>query len=248
MNAGLPKLPAAVLLGLVMAAAAGILAQAGRPAHGPGCLGAWFAACLAGEVFWIRTASRGGILSMALALDLAAVFVLGPGSGLPVIAASTLAASVYPHRRIWYRALFNTAHSVVAAGAALLVWRLLSPTSVGLGAVREVWLPLLPAGAAFSLANSGLVALAVAMHDGGSPWRAWRENFGYPQELLSCGAEVLLAGFVIMAYQTTGVVALAAVLPVLAVISLASRREADARAAETPAGTAEERPRLRLAV
>jgi hypothetical protein len=238
-------------VGLVTAAAAWFLVRAGWPDRDLPHLAAWFAACLVGEIFWLHTGPRDGIISMALALDLAAIFALGPGSGLVVIGLSTLIAGIYPHRRRWYRTLFNAAHSVVAAAAALLVWTMLSPASPGTGTLREIWLPLFPAGVAFCLTDTGLVSLVVALSTGRSPWRVWRENFGYRYELASCLAEISLAGLVLTSYQLTGIVTLAAIFPLLAVLWWGSSREANTRArgvSKAPEASEEADPPLRIAV
>lgn len=248
MTPRLRRLGTVGFVGLVTAAAVWLLVRAGWPDRSLFSLVAWFAACLVGEIFWLRTAPQKGIITMALAMDLAAIFALGPRSGLPVIALSTAIASVYPHRRGWYRILFNTAHSVVAAGIALLVWAHVSPATTGVNPLREIWVPLIPAGAAFCLANSGMVALVVALYGGQSPWKVWRENFGYRYELLSCAAEISLAGLVLTAYQLTGLAALAAILPLLAVLWLSSSREVKARGEENPEDSEDTRPSLRIAI
>lgn len=192
----------------------------------------WFLACLGAEAFWIKTPTRRGTISMALTIDLAALFTLSPAGSLFVVAASTLLAGVFPHRRPWYKVLFNTAQTILAAAAAIGVLRLLSGGSDGSSAVyvQMTWLPLFAAGVVFFLVNSGLVSLVIALSSDGDWWKAWHENYGYGFELWCTVAQISLSGFVLAAYQQMGAITVIGLLPVLGVLWWSSARESQARA------------------
>jgi hypothetical protein len=226
---------------LVSGCALLVLAAAGAPADQGGKLATWLLACIAGEAFWIRTPTRRGIISMALTIDLAAIFTLSPAGSLMVIGASTLVAGIFPHRRSWYKVLFNAGQATVAASAAVSVVSLLqrdqeagSALSLGM-----TWIPLFAAGIIYYLVNSGLVSSAIALSSGASFWRSWRDNYGYGFELWCTLAQISLAGFVLVAYQQMGPLAVFLLLPVLGVLWWSSAREAQARSTSTTDETGE---------
>lgn len=202
----------------------------------------WFFACLAGEIFWIRTPTGRGTISMALTINLAAVIVLKPGVALPAIALSTLAAGLCPHRRPLHRCLFNAAQSVIAASAAIVTLKLLNPMPDRLSVMNNqtTWIALFAAGIAFFMVNTFVVAMVIALQNRQSLFRAWRENYGYGFELACALALISLTGFVEMAYRQMGSVTIFFLLPTLAVFWWSSDREARALRAEGPEPVEEE--------
>jgi hypothetical protein len=224
---GLTTLVVAAVLG-----AGALLAQAGAPERIDTVFWAWFISCLAGEVLWIRTPTRNGTISMALAIDLAALIALPPASALVIVASSALIASIFPHRRPLQRIIFNAAQSTLAAAAALLVVRFFAPAEGTVAILDQYtnWPGLFAGGLAFFAVNSGLVALAIGLDTGRSFWASWRDNFGYAFELATTAAQVSLAGFLLIAYEQMGPMAVLAVLPVLGVLWWSSARESDMKA------------------
>ncbi len=218
----------AVYAGLVIAAGGLILGWNLRGIEFSALFLTWFLACLAGEIFWFRTPTGRGTISMALTMNLAAVLILEPATAFAAIGLSTLVAGLYPHRRPAHRALFNAAQSVVAASAAFLVLGLASPAPDRLSIMNEqtTWLALFAAGLAFFAVNTGIVAGVIAFQERQSLFRAWKDNYGYGFELASTLALISLTGFVEMAYRQMGSISILFLLPILAVLWWSSDREA----------------------
>jgi hypothetical protein len=229
-----------VLVTVVIAGAGLTLLGAGAPRGVDITFLAWFVSCLAGEMLWIRTPTRNGTISMALALDLAVLIALPAAQSLPIVAASAFLASLYPHRRRLLRASYNAAQSTLAAGAALLAIRVFGPADDSIPVLDQMtnWPGLFAGGAAFFLVNSGLVAGAIALETRRDLWSTWRENFAYSFELATTAAQVSLAGFILIAYQQMGPMAVVAILPVLGVLWWSSAREADMKARRSVETTA----------
>jgi hypothetical protein len=207
----------------------------------------WVLACLAGEAFWIRTPTHQGTISMALTIDLAAIVALGLRESLPIIAITTFAAGIFPHRRPVLRAVFNAAQSSLAAAAASWTLNAMNPDpeNATMFTVMTTWPALFSAGAVFYFVNTMLVAMAISIETESSFWTAWRQNYGYGFELACSVAQISLAGFVLMAYQQMGPASVLALLPVLAVLWWSSAREARTRSSSAP-GAEEEPKKLKL--
>jgi hypothetical protein len=209
-------------------AALWVLVHRGSALAPPGLLAVWLLACIVGEAFWVK-APGNGTISMALALDIAALMVLGHQGGVEVIALSTLIAGIYPHRRAWYKVLFNVAQSTLAAGAALGMVDLLSSNQGFHVTPVTLWWPtLLLAGVAFFSVNTALVSCVISLSSGHSVWRAWRDNFGYPFELASSLAQVTVSGLLLVSYAQFGPWTLLFVLPIIVVLAQSATREANA--------------------
>jgi hypothetical protein len=236
-----------VLVAVVIGGAGLMLLGAGAPRGVDITFASWFVSCLAGEMLWIRTPTRNGTISMALALDLAVLIALPAAQSLPIVAASAFLASIYPHRRRLLRASYNAAQSTLAAGAALVAIRFFGPSDNSIQVLDQMtnWPGLFAGGVAFFLVNSGLVAGAIALDTRQGLWATWRENFAYSFELATTAAQVSLAGFILIAYQQMGPMAVVAILPVLAVLWWSSARESDMKArrgADAGAAASTERP------
>src|SRR5512140_622995 len=226
------KYAIAGFVGLNAAASLAIIVSRGSPTDPLLSMALWFAACLVGEAFWIRTPTSRGTISMALTINVAALFTLTPAASLPIIASSTLLAGIYPHRRPWYKVLFNASQATLAAAAALAVLTLLSrgPGAGGVLYIGMTWLPLVAAGTVFYIVNSGLVSTAIALASRTPLWKVWRENYGYGFEVWCTIAQISLSGFVLAAYEFMGPVSVLGLLPVIGVLWWSSARESDARA------------------
>lgn len=221
-----------VLVTAVIVGATLTLLGAGPPRGADITFAAWFISCLAGEMLWIRTPTKNGTISMALTLDLAVLIALPAAQALPIIAVSAFVASLYPHRRSLLKALYNAAQSTLAAGAALFAIAFFGPGDNTIQVLDQMtnWPGLFAGGMAFFLVNSGLVAAAIALDTRRGIWRTWRENFAYTFELATTVAQVSLAGFILIAYEQMGPMAVVAILPVLGVLWWSSAREADMKA------------------
>jgi hypothetical protein len=239
----------AIFVGLTTALAGWMIFTAGLPIGSPGTIAIWFLACLAGEALWIRTPTRRGIISMALTIDIAALFTLTPPASLSVIMMTTLLAGLFPHRRPWYKVVFNAAQSTLATAAALAILRMMDrgPDASGVLDPGMTWVPLFAAGLTFYAVNSGLVSCIIAISTGATIWRSWRDNYGYGFELWCTLAQISLAGFVLAASDQIGAVAVLALLPVLGVLWWSSARESDLRSRNHPSDSKEREERLRLA-
>lgn len=235
-----------VMLNAVLAAA--MVVWMGRPTGSVGTMILWFVACLVGEAFWIRTPTSRGTISMALTIDIAALFTLTPATSLAVIGLTTLLAGIYPHRRPWYKVLFNASQSIIAAAAALMMLRVMSDGANpdGLASIGMTWLPLFAAGGVFYLVNSGLVSIVLALESSGRLWKVWRQNYGYGFELWCTVAQISLSGFVLAAYHFMGALAVLGLLPVIGVLWWSSARESAVRASAAREET-EKPDRLKLA-
>jgi hypothetical protein len=154
------------------------------------------------------------------------------------VTGTALLASIWPHRRPFHRVIFNAAQSTLAAGAALTTLAMFAPHEAKVPLLDQYtnWPGLFAGGATFFAVNSGLVAMAIALGTGRSFWSTWHENFGYAFELATSAAQVSLAGFLLIAYQQMGPMAVAAVLPVLVVLWWSSAREADIKAGRSTLG------------
>jgi hypothetical protein len=230
LNSRPARIRTTALVALTTAAALAILITVGLPAGQAPAVFVWFLACLAGEALWIRTPTRRGTISMALTIDLAALFTLNPAGSLLTIAGSTLLAGIYPHRRPWYKVIFNAGQATMAAAGALAVLTVMKRGAdpSGFMYVQMTWVPLFAAGLTYFVINSGLVSCAIAFSSEISIWRAWRDNYGYGFELWCTIAQISLSGFVLAAYQQMGAIAVLGLLPVLGVLWWSSAREAQA--------------------
>lgn len=208
--------PAVALLVLATLASAGLLLL-GQSAHlgSGGTLLIWLAACIGAEIFWFKTPGYDSTLSLALTLDVAAVAALPPWEAMVVIGASTLIAGAFAHRRPWYRVAYNVAQSILAAGAAGMIFRVIANAGGVPESATVPSLALMTAGVVFYLVNTTLVAIAVALSGGQSPLLVWLDCYGTPLELAGTFGQLSLAYFVAMATHVVGPAALVGAFPVL---------------------------------
>ena len=208
--------PSVSLLVLCTLAAAALVLGAQSGHMGPGGLALlWLLACLGGEIFWFRTPGYDSTLSLAFTLDVAAVASLPPAEALVVVGASTFIAGTFAHRRAWYRVAFNVAQSVLAAGAASLVFGVMANAGGVPESATIPTLALISAGIVFYLVNTALVAAAVGFSSEQSPFMVWLDCYGTPMELAGTLGQLSLAYFVAMATHVVGPFALLGAFPVL---------------------------------
>lgn len=151
------------------------------------------------------------------------VMLFGPAPATAAIAVDGFLLSWrrgHPTERI----LFNTANPALglwvgAQAFMLLVQR--GPTGAPLTSVEAVALPLAAMAGLHFLVNSGLTAIAAAMERGVSPLDVWRRHFAVFS--LSHAASASAGLFLLVLAQRLGVVALAAVMPMVAIVYLGLR-------------------------
>lgn len=175
----------------------------------------WLLACVGAEIFWFKTPGYDSTISLALTLDVAAVASLPLREALVVVGASTLIAGTLAHRRPWYRVAFNVGQSVLSAGAAGFLFRVIANAGGVPESATVPSLALMSAGIAFYLVNTAFVATVVGLSSDRSPFVVWLDCFGTPMELAGTFGQLALAYFVAMATHVVGPVALIGAFPIL---------------------------------
>ena len=179
-------------------------------------------ALIAGR-FPLKVPGVNAFFSVSDTFFVASAVLFGPAPGTVTIAIDSLMMS-YGRGQHAQRLLFNGSAPTLAfwCGSAVFFW--LSGFGPVFGAnvnADTLVLPLAAFAAVYFLLNSGLTALALAMQKQQSPFAVWRSHFmmlslNYFAAASAAFLLVLLTGYL-------SVIALAAVLPLLAVINLAMR-------------------------
>ncbi len=145
--------------------------------------------------------------------------------GLPVAILLQTAATLVgdrAQRRVWWRMAFNTAQYAVSWAAAGIVLALDGAHGTphhpaGVSSI-DVWV-IVAAGLTYFLVNDVVVGEAIALLTNSSLYRELRDDFGF--QLLSTGALLALAPFVVLALPSVWLVPLL-LIPLLAVYKNAS--------------------------
>ncbi|MGD9904314.1 MAG: HD-GYP domain-containing protein, partial [Vicinamibacterales bacterium] len=151
------------------------------------------------------------------------VMLFGPAPATAAIAVDGFLLSWrrgHPTERI----LFNTANPALGlwVGAQAFMWLVQrGPTGAPLTTVEAVALPLAAMAGLHFIVNSGLTAIAAALERGVSPIDVWRRHFAVFS--LSHAASASAGLFLLVLAQRLGVVALAAVMPMVAIVYLGLR-------------------------
>ena len=122
------------------------------------------------------------------------------------------------------RILFNTANPALGLWVGAHAFMLLverGPNGVPLTTLEAVALPLGAMAGLHFLVNSGFTAIAAALERGVSPFDVWRRHFAVFS--LSHAASASAGLFLLVLAQRLGVVALAAVMPMVAIVYLGLR-------------------------
>ena len=122
--------------------------------------------------------ASGSTLSVSYAADLTALLLLGTPAAILIAAASSwMQCTVNVKQRYpAYRTAFSVAAAVVTIAATGLVYQAFGGTT-GPFDVAGLMKPLVAAIATCFCVNTGLVACAIALSTGRSPWQVWREDF-----------------------------------------------------------------------
>ncbi|MBD3336321.1 MAG: hypothetical protein GF355_12475 [Candidatus Eisenbacteria bacterium] len=168
----------------------------------------WFVLSLAAETLWLRTPDRRGMVSMSLAANIAALFVLPRGEALSIAALSVLLADLLLHRRGVLRAAFNAAQTSLSLALAGAAMDLVAGGSLPAGSQAFL---LYPAAVAITLpifcaANVIFVSLAIALESGRPFLVAWHENYGFLYHYLSCAALFFVGLGLVVTVETLGYV------------------------------------------
>ncbi len=192
-----------VLVGAVALASALL---AGWPPD-PRSMALWTFSFLVGELLWLQTPTRKGQVSMASTVHLAVIPLAGSAALLPAVWAARLIANLVVQRQSWYKALFNAAQLTAAVGAASLTYHALGGPmrdAIEGGLVFRLFPALAVSFLVYYAVNIGLVSGILALVSRTGYYTAWRENFGYPVEIVSSIALFLLAPVATITYQAVG--------------------------------------------
>jgi putative nucleotidyltransferase with HDIG domain len=118
------------------------------------------------------------------------------------------------------RVLFNSANPALGMWVGAHAFVLFGGTA-GTPSVDRVALPLAAMAGLHFLVNSGFTAIAAALERGVSPFEVWRRHFAVFS--LSHAASASAGLFLLVLAQRFGVVALAAVMPMVAIVYLGLR-------------------------
>lgn len=178
----------------------------------------WLALCLIGERLWIRMPLGQATVSMASAIQFAALLVLPRGHAMMVGALSVILAELIFMRKPLIRVIFNASQTTLTIGATAWAMAFLGNALHAAGAVPLVTqLSSFVVGATvYFVVNTGAVSLAVAFSERISALQAWRSNFGTRHELLSNGALFSLGAMLASLHALSGAAAtVLVVLPLL---------------------------------
>lgn len=171
---------------------------------------AWVLVSLLAESLWIPTLTGKAMESMASAVDLSLLVLLGFMPSAWIVAVAFALANVFFSRRIWYKAAFNAGQNVLSLAAAGLVFEGLGGRPlVAAGGLPELHgvaliVPWAAATLVYFLTNTLFVSGAVALSTGRRLLNTWREEYLYPNSLLGSAALFFLSPLVVVAYLAVG--------------------------------------------
>ena len=210
----MPLAAQAFVAGVIAAGLVAVVAS-GMPARDPR-FWYWAAACVVGEMLWLRLPLGRATMSMGSTANFAALLVLPTPIAIQAAALASLAAERTAMRKPLLRALFNAAGTALAVGATGMVLKLMAPHGVFELRNDRLVIALASAAATYYVFNRSLVTAVLAL-DGALPMAlVWRRNFGISRDLLPSGAALSLGVLLAELHQHAGPVALAfAALPAL---------------------------------
>lgn len=202
-----------------------VLASIAGLAEAPHLVEWFFFALFAILTGMIRIASIEASISVSDTFFITSAMLFGPA---PATVALALDGFVFSWRRrhSWQRVAFNAVAPALAMWAAAHAFFALSdvrPLSVAIEhvVVGGLLLPLLCLTVIYFLLNSGLTAVAVGLESGRSAFQVWRSHFlGLALAYLAAASVALCLVVVI---QQVGPLAVAVILPVVAIFHLTLR-------------------------
>lgn len=198
--------PALVAMVATTVALASMVLAASWPGWPSRPLWFWVIACTMSELLWVRLPRGQATLSMSSCFNIAALLILPRGQAMVAVAVSVALVESAFMRKPPVRVLFNSAQTALAVAAGSLAFSMLGGAGRSLSELVAGLdlLPFVAAGLAYSAVNTGAVSVAVALSEGLSPWKAWRENFGNGFEFLARGALLSLGILVAVHHSLTG--------------------------------------------
>jgi hypothetical protein len=219
------RMPVAARAFVAVVIAAGLWAAvaSGMPARDPR-FWFWAAACMVGEMLWLRLPLGRATMSMGSTANFAALLVIPTPLAIPAAMLGSLAAERAVMRKPLVRALFNAAGTALAVGATGMVLKLMAPHGAFELHSYRLLLALALSALTYYVFNRSLVTAVLAL-DGALPMAlVWRRNFGLSRDLLPSGAALSLGVLLAELHQHAGPVALAfAALPAMLIFE-AQRR------------------------
>lgn len=174
-----------------------------------GVIGFWLVLSLAAECFWLETPTGKGMVSTALAINMAMIFVLPPPVVLVIGAVSVGLSDLLLHRRGPLKASFNAAQTTIALAVCFATMQVFAKSGVAPSSdafLQDPW-GTLAVPASFYLVNTALVAGAISLHARTSFWSTWRANYGFGYQILASAVLFLLGMTLVLAYEHVGYIA-----------------------------------------
>jgi signal transduction histidine kinase len=222
-----------VVFGLAAVVSASLLAAA--PPRDVQSIVVWSLVALASQVLSFHTPTRRGEVTLGTSVHLCMALVLDASVLLPALWLSRLAAVPLQRGKAWYKTVFNASQVVLAVTAAWGVSRAVAGVTTGQATLEElarIAPAFLFATFAYYVVNMALVSVAIGLDAGLSPWRAWRENFGFASELIGTAGLALLAPVAAVLALALGPIGLALLLVPMLFIRDASERYVTLRRAQ----------------
>jgi putative nucleotidyltransferase with HDIG domain len=185
----------------------------------------WFALAaltlLTGSIT-VKVPSTSATLSVSEAFVFSAVILFGSAAGTVVAALDGLVISLWLQRRKQptYRVLFNAAAPALSIFAASLVYRSLGAPSVGSPGfqITHLLIPLSAFAATYFLANTSLIAVAIALEQQLSAVQVWKQNFMWLWLNFFSGAS--MAALLVSFSEKDGAIALGALWVILPLLGI----------------------------
>ncbi len=231
-----PALAARIFAGVLVAASVMWVATL-HPPSGWAHVGFWLAVCALGELQWLRLPLGRATMSMGSTANFAALLVLPVEGAVVAAAVACVAVELGVMRKPWWRAMFNSANTVLTLAASSVLLHALAPAGVFALRGGPLFAALASTAACYYLCNRAAVMLVLVL-DTGEPWRTvWESNFGVRSDVLPYGAAMSLGVMFALLHEHAGSVAASFVLlPAWAVFqSLGHARTAGADARSVPA-------------
>jgi signal transduction histidine kinase len=177
---------------------------------------------------------------MASTFNLAIIFLIGWEKSLWVAGASTLFANLAIQKKEWYKALFNTAQSILSTAIAGILFLAtggltLLPSADSSGPQQiaaflsrfndaRLIIPFLTCGLAYHFANTFLVSGVISLAARGRLLPTWRQNYGYSEEIVSSLALIFLSPLVVLSFGAVSFLGIVLFFVPLLFVRDASRR------------------------